>query len=91
MSSGRFDNFQIDRFTVEVNVPGFDVRKSISRSNKQKQKKKLKQQQQQRCKESIDPPIAPSPQPKTEPVVFGTGDPIPATGAAACPTFRIEL
>lgn len=89
MNSGRFDRFQIDRFTVDVNIPGFDVRKSISRSNNQKQK--LKQQQQQRVSKFADPQIAASPPPNTEPVVFGTGDPIPATGEAACPTFRIEL
>lgn len=80
----RFSKFETTRFAVEVNVPGFDVRRSIARANKQKQKRRATQ---------------PAGQPQTSPidsdsptVVFGDGGGDSDPGQEnPCQQFRFDL
>lgn len=82
----RFDKLEMLRFTVEVHVPGFDIRKSIAKANKQKQKR-LQEQTRPR------PPTPPStPPPDPTPVVFGSGDSTDDhKEEPPCPPFQMTL
>lgn len=78
---GRFDQYQAPRFFTEVNVPGYDVGKSVAKSRELKQKARRDAKQQ-----------APSPPAEPGPVTFGS--PVPTTDTNkddACPTFKIDL
>lgn len=78
----RFDMIEMPRFTVEVHVPGFDIRKSIAKANQQKQKRRQEQERQR----PATPPSAPPPDPT--PVVFGCGD---LKEEPPCPPFQMTL
>ena len=87
---GRFDQIQTTRFQVEVNVPGFDMQKSLAsamRKQEQRKREKQKKQQQQRVPEQTK-----APQPDPEPFSLD-GESLPSNDAESspCPPFVINL
>lgn len=76
-----FDKFdQPLRYYAEVNVPGFDMAKSIAKANKKKQK--------QRSQQTVAAP-APPPKPDPAPKKKGAGTK-PAQKGETCPLFPSE-
>jgi hypothetical protein len=83
---GRFDKLVMPRAQVDINLPGFDIRRSLVRANRQQERRRKDATAAQ--VRSAEPVHS---EPDPEMVAIGTVEEQSATRGAPCEPFQIVL